>query len=220
MSKPPSKNQNTPNTPRSKSTEIEQPRGQLLSEGSLSSHEAPGARTSHEGAAGGAEAGGAATAKATRGEAATGEPATHDGTTGVVASAIRRHLLLGWGGLLIVVLMGLVLEGLHAFKAPLYLLVENETRRLMWRLAHAHGGVLCVVSLAFAWTLSRVPRAYRASQPLGLGILGVPLGFFLGGVGAQDGDPSAGIILVPLGAACLLSGLGMTLVAVARQRFR
>ena len=55
--------------------------------------------------------------------------------------------------------LGLVLETLHGFKIGAYLDVSNETRRLMWRLAHVHGlkrlvaglpGLVTVVSPAEA----------------------------------------------------------------------
>ena len=45
-----------------------------------------------------------------------------------------RHLRFGWGSLLVFVLLGGVLEGMHGFKVDWYLAVGNETQRLMWRL--------------------------------------------------------------------------------------
>ena len=46
--------------------------------------------------------------------------------------------------------LGLLLESLHGFKVRAYLDVTNETRRLMWTLAHAHGTVLGLGLLALA----------------------------------------------------------------------
>jgi len=53
-----------------------------------------------------------------------------------------RHLLWGWWGLLVFLSLGIILEALHGFKVGAYLDVGNETRRLMWTLAHAHGTML------------------------------------------------------------------------------
>ena len=48
------------------------------------------------------------------------------------------------------VALGLLLESLQGFKVAAYLDVSNETRRLMWRLAHAHGTLLAVVNILYA----------------------------------------------------------------------
>jgi hypothetical protein len=66
---------------------------------------------------------------------------------------MQRHLRFGWWTLLVFLTMGLVLEILHGFKAEAYLKVSNETRRLMWTLAHAHGTLLGLVNIAFAMTV-------------------------------------------------------------------
>ena len=63
---------------------------------------------------------------------------------------VRRHLRFGWWSLATFGLLGLVLETLHGFKVGAYLDVSNETRRLMWTLAHAHGTLLGLVHLGFA----------------------------------------------------------------------
>ncbi|MFQ5492069.1 MAG: hypothetical protein ACE5GE_15235, partial [Phycisphaerae bacterium] len=64
------------------------------------------------------------------------------------ASLARRHLCFGWWSLLLFVAMGLVLESLHGFKVRFYLDVDNQTRRLMWTLCHAHGTLLAVIHIA------------------------------------------------------------------------
>ena len=46
--------------------------------------------------------------------------------------------------------LGLGLETLHAFKLGFYLDVGNETRRLLWRLAHAHGALLGLLNVCYA----------------------------------------------------------------------
>jgi len=65
----------------------------------------------------------------------------------------RRHLRIGWWSLLCFATVGLVLEMLHGFKVRAYLDVSNETRRLMWTLAHAHGTLLSLVHVIFGLTL-------------------------------------------------------------------
>jgi hypothetical protein len=130
----------------------------------------------------------------------------------------RRHLRFGWWALLCFLTLGIVLEGLHAFKVGWYLNVDNDTRRLMWTLAHAHGTLLAVVNLAFGMSLAILPlespRAVVASSRclLAAGVL-LPAGFFVGGIFSVAGDPGLGIVLVPVGAVLLL--VGVLLVARA-----
>jgi hypothetical protein len=124
----------------------------------------------------------------------------------------RLHLSFGWIGLLVFVLLGIVLEALHAWKSPAYLGVGNETRRLMWTLAHAHGIGLSLVHLGFAATLGLVPgealpRLRLASRALGWAGVLIPLGFFLGGAVTYEADPGVGVLLVPFGALALLIAL-------------
>ena len=102
---------------------------------------------------------------------------------------VVQHLLWGWSGLSLVVVLGVMLETFHAFKLPFYLHVDSETRRLLFRLAHAHAGLLCLLELGFAFTLThvsttRTPRPWRrASRALHAATILLPLGLFLGGVG-------------------------------------
>ena len=119
----------------------------------------------------------------------------------------RRHLVFGWWALASFVLLGIVLEGLHGFKASWYLDPAYETRRLLWRLAHAHGTLLSLVQLGFAATIPSVstdPRNLRVTSTLLLlaGLL-LPSGFFLGGTTLYGGDPGPGILLAPIGAIML-----------------
>lgn len=135
---------------------------------------------------------------------------------------IRFHLMCGFLGLVLSVLLGLVLESLHAFKVPLYLDPENETRRLMWRLAHAHGALLSLLHLGLSWTFDQLgdssfPQpASSISKSLIAALILLPAGFFVGGMGAVDGDPGPGIALVPVGAVFLLAGTVWGFVAVKR----
>jgi hypothetical protein len=127
----------------------------------------------------------------------------------------RLHLAVGWGALLGFALFGLVLEALHAWKAPSYLGVAAEPRRLLWTLAHAHGLGLGLVNLALAATVRALPRApHPAASPCLLAAtLLVPGGFFAGGLFVHGGDPGLGALLVPPGALLLLVALGLVLRA-------
>lgn len=127
---------------------------------------------------------------------------------------VRRHLRFGWWALLGFATLGIVLEGLHGLKVSFYLDVTNETRRLMWTLAHAHGVFLALVNVAFAATLfvgvGLSGRWLRIASPLLIGAsLLLPFGFFLGGVVPLGGDPSPAIVAVPLGGLLLLAALGL-----------
>ena len=134
---------------------------------------------------------------------------------------IRRHLQFGWWALLIFLTAGLALEALHGFKAGLYLNVSNETRRLMWTLAHAHGTLLGLVNIAFAATLRALPawpepnRRLASSCLLAATVL-MPAGFFLGGVFIYSGDPGLGILLVPAGGILLFAAVFLTARALRR----
>lgn len=122
-----------------------------------------------------------------------------------VAALQRRHLRFGWGSLLVFVLLGVVLESMHGFKVDWYLAVGNETQRLMWRLAHAHGTFLSLVHIAFAVTLPHFTAPPKlAPACLISATVALPSGFLLGAFGSSGGDPGIGIVLVPFGAVLLL----------------
>src|SRR5881394_102745 len=132
----------------------------------------------------------------------------------VLTRLSRRHLLIGWGGLLIFLTLGLVLEGLHGVKADYYLDTRASTRRLLWTLAHAHGTLFSLVQIAFAVSLPRVTGlSENVARWISRGLLGglafLPLGFLLGGLKLYGGDPGPGILLVPLGAVMLLGGVAV-----------
>lgn len=151
------------------------------------------------------------------------------------------HLAFGWWALFLFLVLGVALEALHAFKIGYYLDTSNETRRLMWRLAHAHGTLIALVHIAFALSLPSLAgtnagedaasRSRRGDDPLslspslslasrclyGCAVL-LPLGFFLGGVFVYGGDPGLAVVLAPIGA--LLGGLAVLLTARATGRKR
>jgi len=129
-----------------------------------------------------------------------------------------RHLRFGWWSLLLFATLGLALESLHGFKVRAYLDVSNETRRLMWTLAHAHGTLLGVVHILFGLTRRGAPAPAAAGDRLisnaliGASVL-LPGGFFLGGVAFYAGDPGVGVLLVPVGALLLL----VAIFSIARR---
>jgi hypothetical protein len=129
----------------------------------------------------------------------------------------RRHLTLGWGALLVFVCLGLALETLLAFKVGAYVDVDGETRRTMWRLAHAHGTGLALVHVAYGLTVKSLPDVANklSSACLVVALLLVPAGFFAGGVAVHGGDPGVLVFLVPPGAVALLVGLAR----IARAAF-
>ena len=129
----------------------------------------------------------------------------------------RRHLRFGWWSLLVFLSLGIFLESLHGFKIGWYLDVSNETRRLMFRLAHAHGSILALVHIALAATASLAGGGLRlASRCLIAASLLLPGGFLLGGVFIYGGDPGLGILFVPVGALALLIGVFLVARRVTR----
>jgi hypothetical protein len=137
----------------------------------------------------------------------------------------RRHLRLGWWSLLFFATLGLVLESLHGFKVRAYLDVSNETRRLMWTLAHAHGTLLAMLNIVFALSLRIAPElttsrlAFVSNALAGATIL-MPMGFFLGGIAFYAGDPGLGVLLLPIGALLLLAAIFWIARGVNRTNVR
>jgi hypothetical protein len=132
--------------------------------------------------------------------------------------SIDFHVRIGWWCVAVFALLGLVLEGLHGWKSGDYLDVGNTTRRHMLTLCHAHGTLLGLLNIAFAWSLGRVVggpgRLTWASRCLVAATVGLPVGFGLGGLFAHEGDPGLGILLVPLAAICLIIAAAMTALAM------
>jgi hypothetical protein len=123
-------------------------------------------------------------------------------------AAARRHSRFGWWALAAFATMGLTLEALHGFKVGAYLDASNETRRLMWTLAHAHGMLIALVNVVYGLALNagRGASPFTSRSLIAAGLL-MPLGFFLGGIGHYGGDPGLGIVLVPPGALLLIAAL-------------
>ncbi len=130
--------------------------------------------------------------------------------------------MLGWWSLLVFLSLGIALEALHGFKVGWYLDVSSETRRTMWRLAHAHGVLIGLVHLALAGAVSlrNGPPAARlgaASRLLTAAGVLLPGGFLLGGLRVYGGDPWIGVLLVPLGAVALFAAVLLTARACRRS---
>jgi hypothetical protein len=122
---------------------------------------------------------------------------------------VRRHLRFGWWSLLAFTAFGLGLEILHGFKVSTYLGASNESRRLMWTLAHAHGTLLGLVHVLFGLTVQAAPdMAVRSRRLISWCLISasvlLPGGFFLGGIVFYGGDPGVSVLLVPIGAAVLM----------------
>jgi hypothetical protein len=135
------------------------------------------------------------------------------------ASLARRHLVAGWGALFAFVSLGLVLEGLLAFKDASYVDVGRETHRSMWRLAHTHGTGLAFVNILYGLTVKSVPAAAdllaSACFLVALGL--IPVGFFGGGIASHGGDPGVWVFAVPPGAVALAIGVLRVARIVVRE---
>ena len=134
----------------------------------------------------------------------------------------QRHLRAGWIALSVYLTLGIALEALHAFKVGFYLDVGNETRRLLFRLAHAHGTLLAIVNIVYGLTVHAVPASGRplASGALLASLVLLPVGFLAGGIVIHGGDPGLPILLVPAGALALLVGALVTARAVRPEGTR
>lgn len=130
---------------------------------------------------------------------------------------VRLHLRRGWLSIAVFVVLGAVLEVLHALKAPVYLDVGSETRRLMWTLAHAHGTLFGLLHVAFAATMASLgePLPRQAGRALTAAGVLLPLGFFLGGLWTWGGDPGLGVVLAPVGALAAIFAVVRTALAIA-----
>lgn len=126
--------------------------------------------------------------------------------------AISFSSKFGWWSLLSFVILGVILESLHGFKSQWYLNVSNETRRFMLTLGHAHGGLLAIINIAYAICLKlgfypNLKNPMTVSLILSIASLLIPLGFITGGIWNYGSDPGPGIILVPVGALLLITGI-------------
>ncbi len=132
-----------------------------------------------------------------------------------------RNLRFGWWSLLVFLMIGTGLETLHGFKIGWYVDVGNETRRLMFTLAHAHGTALALVNIAAGLT-ARNMQGFTLRRSISLALIWaailLPGGFLLGGIVTYDGDPGLGIWLVPIGALLLFYGIARFALDLSRRR--
>jgi predicted GNAT family N-acyltransferase len=134
----------------------------------------------------------------------------------------RRQLRFGFYALLTFVLLGVLLEAFHGFKLGFYLDVENEARRLSFRLAHAHGALLSLLHVVCALVTSSAnapppAAAARSFSLLAAATLLLPGGFLLGGLFTHGGDPGLGIVLVPFGAVLLFCAIWVMARGIGKQ---
>ena len=137
------------------------------------------------------------------------------------AALTLRHVAIGWVMLLIYLSLGMVLEAFHGFKVRWYVDLNNEMRRLMWTLAHAHGVLIGLIHIAFAATVHLRPEAQKqrplASACLVLAGVLLPGGFLLGGLVIHQGDPGIGVFLTPIGGLLLFAAVAITVRGLLRS---
>ena len=111
----------------------------------------------------------------------------------------------GWISLALWIAFGIFIEGLSAFRSPLYL--DDAVRRDMFRLAHAHGTLLNIVLLtaALCARLGLIRLSRLSSRGLCAAVVLLPAGFFFSGLWHFKDEPGLGILLVPIGAVLLLA---------------
>ena len=130
--------------------------------------------------------------------------------------------MVGWWLLLFFLSLGVVLEVMHGLKIGWYL--SEETRRMLWTLAHAHGTLLAIVHIVFGTTVATFPQWSTSSRSLasrallGAAVL-IPGGFFLGGFFFVGGDPGLGILVLPAGALLLFLAVLYTARAISKVRY-
>ncbi len=145
-----------------------------------------------------------------------------DSNDSLIDGVSERHFRIGWWALLAFLTLGIVLESMHGFKVGWYLDVSNDTRRLMWTLAHTHGTLLSILNIVFALSMQKLGSWSGSTRVLAsrclLGALFLlPAGFFLGGIFIHDGDPGLGVMLVPPGALLMWVAVFCTARAASRR---
>ena len=148
-------------------------------------------------------------------------PVRGDAAVSVAADG-AWHQRFGWWSLFVFAALGLALEFLHGFKIQAYLAVSNETRRLMWTLAHAHGALIGLIHVVFGVSLAGGQIEPRLSKRISWSLIAatvlLPGGFFAAGITFYSGDPGVGIAVVPAGAIALLVALFTLAQAAGRSR--
>lgn len=132
----------------------------------------------------------------------------------------QRSVRFAWTSLLVWASLGFGLEAAHGFKLTLYL--DDDLTRMLLRLGHAHGVGLALVVLGYSATIVPTLQLTEGAVPLAGRLLRfaaslMPLGFTLSALGHPEGDPSIAIVLVPIGAACLLVALATITTGLWRR---
>ena len=124
----------------------------------------------------------------------------------------KRNLRAGWWTLLVFVCLGILLEIGLGFRGHFYMDVSQQTRRLMWRLAHAHGTLLALLNIMYgliAVQSSNGGQQFGSRALLAASWL-IPSGFFLAGLFAYQSTPGLATLLIPPGAVLLAIGIFLT----------
>ncbi len=129
----------------------------------------------------------------------------------------KRNLRAGWWTLLVFVCLGILLEIGLGFRGHFYMDVSQQTRRLMWRLSHAHGTLLALLNILYGLIAAHSHSAgqqFGSRALLAAGWL-IPSGFFLAGLFAYQSTPGLATLLIPSGA--ILLAIGIFLAAGNRK---
>src|SRR6266436_1089242 len=137
------------------------------------------------------------------------------------AQLADRNLRFGWWSLLVFLSLGAVLEAQHGFKIGWYVDVGNETRRLMFTLAHAHGTLLALVNIV-AGLSGRIVERFTLRPSVSFALIWaailLPAGFFLGGIVTYEDKTGLGVWLVPVGAALLFYSVARIALDLSKRR--
>jgi hypothetical protein len=119
------------------------------------------------------------------------------------------HLRLSLAVVALFLAAGLWLEAMLGLRPAGWL--DDELRRELVRLGHAHGALLGLLNVAVAWSMERLgtPAGWAGRIRIAslLGALLVGLGFLGGGLWHGPTDPGPLVLAVPAGAMLLLSSL-------------
>ena len=133
------------------------------------------------------------------------------------ATLVSGLMRQAWIGLAFWMTFGLLLEGLIGYRIPDYL--SDPQRRELFRLAHAHGGILSLILLAAALGIGHglTEPARPTVWTLRVGVVVMPLAFLVAGIWHYGNDPGLAIWLVPPAALLVIFGVvGMALTTRRR----
>lgn len=126
----------------------------------------------------------------------------------IEVKAIANHsglIFQAWASVAVWMSFGLLVEGLLGFRNPT--MFGDETRREMFRLAHAHGTLLSLMLLGVVFTINKIENVPNfAVWSLRIGTVLMPVGFLLAGIQHFPNEPGLGIWLVPPAALLIIFG--------------